>query len=131
MRKDIEISRSKNIHIAAIKEWDADFLSQQWNIYIINGRSDTIETVLVMSRGFSEDRQTSVLRHNVGDIDPGAAVKIEFIPEEVLGFENQYLVTFFAEDKLYEKKLTFYPHAIGDELVQKLPVIDTEGILAK
>jgi len=117
MRMDIEIPKAKNVHIVAVKEWDKDFTGQQWNIYLINGREDEISTVLVMSRGKSDDQKTSTLRHGLGNIEPKTAAKVEFIPIEVLGFTNEYLVTFFAEDKLFERKFVFEPNTISEENV--------------
>ncbi|MDC8002277.1 hypothetical protein POV26_14610 [Aequorivita todarodis] len=131
MRKDIEIPKAENVHIMAVKEWDKDFTEQQWYIYLVNNRQDEIETVLVLSRGKSEDRKTSTLRHGLGNIKPKTSVKVEFIPTEVLGFTNEYLVTFFAENKLFERKFTFGPNSISEEKVTALPVLESEGILAK
>ncbi len=130
MRKDIEIPKVKNVHIVAIQEWDKDFLNQNWNVYLINNREDTITTVLVMSRGNSEDRKTSTLRHGLGNIEPKTASKVEFIPTEVLGFINEYLVTFFAENKLFERKFTFDSFAISEENAVKVPVLEAEGVFA-
>lgn len=131
MRKDIEIPKAENVHIVAVKEWDKDFTGQQWNIYLVNNRNDEIYTVLVLSRGKSKDRKTSTLRHGLGNIAPKTAVKVEFIPTEVLGFTNEYLLTFFAEDKLFERKFIFEPKSISEENSVKLPVLESEGILAK
>lgn len=131
MQKDIEIPKAKNIYVAAIKEWDKDFTEQSWNVYLINNRKEVISLVLVMSRGSSDDRKTSTLRHGLGDIAPNTAAKIEFISTDVFSFTNEYLVTFFADNKLYERKFIFEPNTISDESFEKLPVIETEGVLAK
>ena len=131
MRKDIEIPKAENVHIVAVKEWDKDFTEQQWYIYLVNNREDEIETVLVMSRGKSEDRKTSTLRHGLGNMESKTSAKVEFIPTEVLGFTNEYLVTFFAENKLFERKFIFDPNSISDENVTAVPVLESEGILAK
>lgn len=130
MRKDIEIPKIENVHIVAVKEWDKDFLAQNWNIYLINDRADFIETVLVLSRGNNKDKKTSTLRHGLKDIAPKKSAKVEFITDEVLGFTNEYLVTFFAQGKLYERKFIFEPNSISDNNVKILPVIDKEGVFA-
>jgi len=130
MRKDIEIPKIENVHIVAVKEWDKDFLAQNWNIYLINDRADFIETVLVLSRGNNKDKKTSTLRHGLKDIAPKKSAKVEFITDEVLGFTNEYLVTFFAQGKLYERKFVFEPNSISDNNVKILPVIDKEGVFA-
>jgi len=131
MRKDIEIPKAENVHIVAVKEWDKDFTGQQWNIYLVNNREDEITTVLVMSRGKSEDKKTSTLRHGLGNIKSKTAAKVEFIPTEVLGFTNEYLLTFFAEDKLFERKFIFEPNSISEEKLVALPILESEGIFAK
>ncbi len=131
MRKDIEIPKAKNVHIVAVNEWDKDFTGQQWNIYLVNDREDEITTVLVMSRGKSADKKTSTLRHGLGNIPSKIAAKVEFIPTEVLGFTNEYLVTFFAENKLFERKFIFEPSSISEENTVELPILESEGILAK
>lgn len=131
MRKDIEIPKIENVHIVALKEWDKDFTERLWNVYLVNNRVDTIDTVLVLSRGNSDDKKTSILRHGLGDLPSKTTAKVEFISEEVLGFTNEYLVTFFAENKLFERKFVFEPNTISEDNVVALPVMESEGILAK
>lgn len=131
MRKDIEIPNVQNVHIAAVKEWDKDFTGQDWNIYVLNNREDEISLVLVLSRGNSKDQKTSTLRHNLGNIASKKAVKVELITTEVLEFTNEYLLTFFAENKLFERKFIFEPHSISDTNVVEIPILESQGILAK
>lgn len=131
MRKDIEIPIVENVHLAAVKEWDEEMTGQQWNVYLINNRKEAIEAVLAVSRGNSEDRKTSTLRHGLGDIEAEAAKKIEFIATEVLGFTNEYLVTFFAENKLFERSFVFEPLSISETNHVTLPVLEAEGVLAR
>ncbi|SRX52552.1 hypothetical protein [Aequorivita sp. CIP111184] len=131
MRKDIEIPKAENVHIVAVYEWDEDFSVHQWNIYLVNNREEEISTVLVLSRGKSEDKKTSTLRHNLGNIQPKTAAKVEFIPIEVLGFTNEYLLTFFSKNKLLERKFVFDPNSISEENIVKIPTLESEGVLAK
>lgn len=131
MRKDIKIPKIENVHIAAVKEWDKEFTDQQWYIHIINAREEEIEAVLVMSRGKSDAIKTSTLRHSLGNIPAKTAAKVELIPIEVLGFTNEYLVTFFAGNKLFERKFLFQPNSISEENVVTIPVMECEGVLAK
>lgn len=131
MKEDIQFHQAENVFIAAIKEWNEDFTSQSWNVYLINKRTDTISTVLVLSRGKSDDRKTSTLRHLLGDIPPKSTAKIEFIATEVLGFTNEYLLTFFADNRLYERNFVFNPGVIDENKVVEIPLMDTEGILAQ
>ncbi|WP_374959590.1 hypothetical protein [Gilvibacter sp.] len=131
MRKDIEIPEVTQVYIAAVREWDKEFLAQNWFVYLINNWDKTLQTTLVMSRGNDSDRKTSTLRHGLNDVPPGKAVKIELLPDEVLGFTNEYLLTFFADDKLYDKTFVFQPYTVKEEAASTLPVMDSDGVLAK
>ncbi len=130
MKKDIEIPIAENIQIVATKEWDKDFLAKTWNVYLINNREDIIETVLVMSRGNKGDRVTSTLRHSLGDLPPHTGAKVEFIADEVLGFINDYWVTFFAEGKLLERKFRFEPDSITEANTVFIDLMGQDCVLA-
>ena len=130
MKKDIDIPVARNVHVVAVKEWDDNFTAQQWNVYLINERQDAIEGVLVLSRGNTDDRKTSVLRHGLGLIEPGKAAKIEFITEQVLNFTNEYLVTFFAEGKLFERNFLFEAGIISEANSEPVSALEAEGVFA-
>jgi len=130
MKKDIEIPIAENIQIVATKEWDKDFLAKTWNVYLINNREDIIETVLVMSRGNKGDRVTSTLRHSLGDLPPHTGAKVEFIADEVLGFINDYWVTFFADGKLLERKFRFEPESIAEANTVFIDLMGQDCVLA-
>tara|TARA_B100000929_G_C15437141_1_gene396784 strand:+ start:325 stop:717 length:393 start_codon:yes stop_codon:yes gene_type:complete len=129
VKKDIEIPVAKDVHVAIIREWNDEFLSKDWNAYIINDRSDTIEMVIVVSKGFDEDRKTSTMRHGIGKMEAKSFAKIELIQEEVLALDNEFFVTFFAEDKLYEKRFLFPKYSVSENKLQQIPIIEKEGVL--
>jgi hypothetical protein len=114
MKKDIKIPFVEKVQVLATYEWDKDFLAKTWNVYLVNNREDIIESVLVMSRGSYKNKKTSILRHGLGDLPPHMGAKVEMIADEVLGFTNEYIVTFFAEGKLFDKTFTFKPYSIKD-----------------
>lgn len=130
MRKDIEIPKVKDIYIVAAKEWDDDFLSQHWNVYLINNSQMDMEATIVVSRGSDADRKTATLRHGLGTIPSKSSRKIEFIAEEVLPFKNEFLLTFFAEGKLYDRTFVFEPNTINEENLKAIPLLENEGVLA-
>ncbi|MGB6151862.1 MAG: hypothetical protein WBG48_07715 [Pricia sp.] len=131
MKKDIEIPIAKDVHIAIIHEWNDEFLSKDWNAYVINGRNTPIETVLVVSKGFDDDRKTSTMRHGIGSVGPKTFEKVELVQEEVLALNNEFFVTFFAEDKLYEKRFIFPKNSVNQDALKPIPIIEGDGILAK
>lgn len=130
MRKDIEITQAENIHIVAINEWDEELLVALWNVYFVNNRDQEIDTVLVVARGNTDDKKTTTLRQNLGNVASKTSVKVELISDNVFGFTNEYLVTFFVGNQLFERNFTFAPHSIAEDKTVKLPVLESEGILA-
>lgn len=130
MRKDIEIPQVKDIYIAAVKEWDEAFLNQSWNIYLINNSNLKTEVTIVVSRGFSKEQKTATLRHGLGILEPKTHRKVEFITEEVLPFKNEFLLSFFANGKLYDRSFVFEPNTIKEENVKVIPLMENKGVLA-
>ena len=131
MKKDIKIPKVENIQVVATKEWDKDFLTKSWNVYVINNREDRIESVLVLSRGKSKDKKTSTLRHGLGDLPPHTGKKVEFIAEEVFGLTNEYIVTFFATGKLFDRTFTFKPHFISEENGEFIDLMGQDCVIAE
>jgi len=131
MKKDIEIPVVEHVYVAVVKEWNEEFLAQDWNSYIINDRDTAIEMVLVVTKGYDGDRKTSLLRHGIGTIAAKSSAKIEMIQEELLSMNNEFTVTFFADGKLYDKKYVFRKNTINENAFQELPVMDQRGVLIK
>lgn len=130
MKSDIDFHIASQIQVVAVLEWDKEFLSQNWNVYLLNNGEDNIETVLVLSRGNSNDLKTSVLRHGLGDIAGGSFRKIELITEDVLGFTNEYLVTFFQDGKMFERRFVFEANSISPKNLIKVTFANLEGVIA-
>lgn len=130
MKKDIRFPKVKDVFIVAAKEWNDDFTSYEWVVYLVNNSDATLEITIVVSRGQSDDRKTATLRHGLGIIAPKSSKKIEFITEEVLSFTNEYLLSYFIDGQLYDKIFTFEPHTISEKNVKPVPVLDTDGVFA-
>ncbi|WP_373057423.1 hypothetical protein [Zunongwangia sp. H14] len=131
MKKDIEIPKVEEVHVAAVREFNEEFQTKEWNAYLINNRDDALEMVLIVARGKSTKKKTSVMRHKLERLPAHSYAKIEFIQDEVLQLDNEYLVTFFAENKMYEKKFSFKKNSVSTSRIGDLPVIPKKGILAK
>jgi hypothetical protein len=131
LKKDIEIPIAKNVHVAIVHEWNDEFLEKNWNAYIINDRDSKIEAVIAVSNGYEGDRKTSTMRHGLGDIPAKSFRKIEILQEDILAFNNEFFVTFFADDKLYEKRVLFEKYSISESNLGPIPVMELEGVLAE
>ncbi len=130
MKDDIEIPIVKDVYVAIVHEWNKEFLSKDWNAYIINDRTSQIDMVLVVSKGYDGDRKTSTMRHGIGVVNAKSFEKIELLQEDVLALNNEFFVTFFADDKLYEKRYLFEKNTINENNLTTIPIIEQEGVLA-
>ncbi len=133
MKKDITIPTVENVFLAAIQEWNDDFMALVWNVYLINDSDFKLESVMVVSRAFGtldgEMKKTSLLRHAFMEIDPVAAVKIEMIETRVLALNNEFMVTFFIGATLYDKKFTFRSNSIHEGATEEIPVLFKTGVV--
>ena len=131
MRKDIEIPVVENVHIAAVREKHEEYKSLDWNAYLINNRKEALEGVLIVSRGYDGQKQTSTMRHTIAELPPQSYAKVEFLQEDVLQLNNEFSVSFFAEGKMFHKKFIFKKNSINEKALRELPVMQKKGILLK
>ncbi|MCM4159119.1 hypothetical protein FHG64_09015 [Antarcticibacterium flavum] len=130
MKKDIEIPQVEGVYVAAVREENKAFRSQDWNAYLINDRMEPIEMVLIIARGYDGKDLTSTMRHSIKVLPAKSYAKIEFMQDEVLKLNNEFLVTFFEGNRMYEKTFTFSKNTVKEDAAVKLPVIPAKGILA-
>ncbi|APQ17184.1 hypothetical protein [Maribacter hydrothermalis] len=130
MKKDIEIPIVKNVHIVIIHEWNEEFLDKDWNVYIVNNRTTGIEMTMVVSKGYDGDRKTSIMRHSIGDIEAKSFKKVEVVQDDVLALNNEFFVTFYDDNKLYEKRFVFEKNTIVEKNLVRIPLMRKEGIYA-
>ncbi len=131
MKKDIEIPITKDVYVAAIHEWNEDFLAKDWNTYIINNRASQIDMVLIVSKGYDGERKTSLMRHAIGVVGAKSYQKIELIQEEVLELNNEFFVTYYADNKIYEKRFLFKKNQVNTTNLIEIPLLEKQGVLAK
>ena len=131
MKKDIEIPKVEKVHVAAVREFNKEFQADEWNAYIINNKNVSIEMILIVAKGYEGKKETSVMRHKLEKLPPHSFAKIEFIQDEVLGLNNEYQVTFFAENKMFEKAFVFKKNSVNEANKKELPIIPKLGILAE
>ena len=131
MKKDIEIPKVEKVHVAAVREFNKEFQADEWNAYIINNKNVSIEMILIVAKGYDGKKETSVMRHKLEKLPPHSFAKIEFIQDEVLGLNNEYQVTFFADNKMFEKAFVFKKNSVNEANKKELPIIPKLGILAE
>jgi hypothetical protein len=133
VKKDIEVPEVEDIVVAVILE-EEDGVNK-WNVYIINLHLENITNVLVVSRGYGElngePRQTSTLRFFFEEIPSLEFAKIESIMDFTFGLNNEYWVSFYIGDKIYDKRYIFLPETINEKNFTKIPLVNVEGVMIR
>jgi len=86
---------------------------------------------LIVSRGYLKKKETSTMRHKIEVLPAKNFAKVEFLQEDVLKLNNEFRITFFQNNKMYEKTFIFKPNTIKENALVEIPVIPEKGILAK
>jgi hypothetical protein len=106
---------------------------REWNVFVINTKNEEIKNVMITSKGYGEinnkKMQTSTLRWYFEKMSANSFAMVEPIMEEVFGLSNEYWVSYFANNKLYDKKFIFLPESIQENNLVLIPVIQKKGIL--
>ncbi len=131
MKKDIEIPEVKNVHIAIVKEYNKFFKVDDWNAYIINDKTVDLDTVLIVTSGYSEDKKTAVLRRKLDKLPAKSYAKLELIPKELFALNNSFKVSFFEGNSLFDKTFLFRKNTVNEKALQSIPLMDVKGVLVK
>lgn len=131
MKKDIQIPKVTDVEIAVVYEYNDIYKTDDWNIYIINNKNVAIEMIVIVSQGFSETKKTSLLRKKLDSLPANSFAKVELIQPELFQLNNQFQVTFFQKNTLFEKTYHFKENTIKEGALRMIPEIKKRGILAE
>jgi len=131
VKKDLHIPKVENVHVVIVNEYNDVYKINDWNAYIINDKQVDLEMVLILSKGFTERKMTSTMRHKLEKLPAKSYAKIELMQEEVLQLNNEFKVSFFENNKLFEKTYLFRKNTINLKALQTIPLMDKKGILVK
>jgi hypothetical protein len=130
MKKDIEFEEVKDVAVAVIYDDEQN----GWYVYLINLKQEYIDKAFVTSTGYKHEenkqgQKTSTFRQFLGDIAPRTAMKIEAIMPELFSFSNEYWVSFYIGDKIFDKRYVFVPGSIQDEFMMEVPILGLNGVM--
>jgi hypothetical protein len=135
MKKDITIPKVENVFLAAVQEWSDDFMEKVWYVYLINDSDFDLDSVMVVSKAFGtiagEMKKTSLLRHAFVKVPSVSVVKIEMIEKNVLALNNEFSVTYFIGNTLYDKKFIFRTNTINERATEEVPILFVNGVVVK
>ncbi|MCB0755664.1 MAG: hypothetical protein H6603_11675 [Flavobacteriales bacterium] len=133
MRKDIHIPKVEDVSMAVVKETEGEM--PEWGVYLINKKDVDLKNIIVASKGYGtlndQEVKTSTLRHFFDELNAKSFQKVEKIMPDVFGLNNEYMLTFYIDQLIYDRKYIFVPDSIVEENLIQIPLIDKPGILIK
>lgn len=131
MKKDIIFPQVRSVYLAVVNEFNKVYKTYDWNAYIINDKDNELELVLVVISGYLADKMTTTFRKKIDILPAKSYAKIELIPEELFALNNQFNVTFFENNKIFDKTYLFKANTINQDCFVEIPLMDVSGILVK
>jgi hypothetical protein len=115
MKKDIIIPNAAGVGIAMVPDMD-DKKQRIWSAYLVNERESTLYNVFIQVSAKGElkgaERKTASVRFYVEELEPRKAKKIEIVLHQATKLSNQYWISFFDNEVLFDKKIVFEPGSI-------------------
>lgn len=131
MKKDIIIPEISDVEMAIVYEYNTIYNTNDWNVYLVNNNSFRLEMMVIVSKGFGDKNISSVMRKKIDILDAHSFAKIEWMQPDLFKLTNQFQVTFFVKDRLYDKTFTFKENTIKEGALRMIPELKKRGIISK
>lgn len=134
MREELKGPKVENVKMVVVPEENEEGGIQHY-VYLLSLRDDIMEGIIITSKGYGinvntgETVKTSTLRHSLEVLLPNEAAKIEPIMEDLFGLTNEYWISFWADDVMYDKKFIFLPESINEKNYADIPEMGLKGIV--
>ena len=136
MKKELLVPKVENVAIALTQNTLADG-EKEYSIYLLNLRDDIMEGIIITCTGFGENPstgekiKTSTIRHSMEILLPNEAAKIEPILPELFAISNEYWVSFWVNEMMYDKKFIFKANSLDENKTEEVPILFVEGVMVK
>lgn len=132
MKDDIIIPEVKHVTLVVARE--KNILNQdEWRVHLINNNDYAIENTLVASKGYGEKegeaQRTSTLRHFLETVPAKSAVMVEPIEASLFHLNNEYWVSYYVNNQIYDRRFIFVPESICEENLTFIKELNLEGVL--
>ena len=134
MKEELLGPKVENVGVAVIQSINEEN-EKEYTVYLISLRDDIMEGIIVASTGYGENTttgekiKTSTLRHGIEVLLPNEIAKIEPIMPDVFGLSNEYWVSFWVEEVLYDKRFVFPAESLIEENFKYLDAFKRKGVL--
>ncbi|WP_194975583.1 hypothetical protein [Aquiflexum lacus] len=131
MKKDIDFHPVTGVKLAIAKNKVNGNI--EWGVYIINLNMIELNTVMITSKGYGmidgEEKKTSTLRHMIQELGAESIAKIEPIDPALFALNNEYWVSYYILDQIFDKKFIFTEGSMDPSNMIYIPELDMEGVL--
>lgn len=133
MKKDIQIPVLENVFMAVVKEYNNEFRCDDWNVYLVNDKTEDLEMAIIVSKGYDEDKltETSVMRKTIQKLPANSFAKVEVIMPDLFKLNNFFNVTFFVGNVMYDKRFVFEKNTIKEGSLRIIKQLKKEGIVSQ
>ena len=135
MKKELRGPKVENVAVAVIETMNEG--EKAYYAYLLNLRDDIMEGIIVASTGYGQNLntgekiRTSTLRHSIEVLLPNEAAKIEPIMPEVFGLSNEYWVSFWVNEVMYDKRFVFPAESISSSNMTMINQLGKPGVIIK
>jgi hypothetical protein len=135
MKKDIQIPTVENVFLAAVQEFSVEFNEKVWYVYLVNDSDFNLDSVMIVSSAFGtldgEMKKTSLLRHAFASVPAVSVAKVELLEDSVLALNNEFMLTYFIDNKMYDKVFIFKSNSINESATEEVPILFVEGVIER
>ena len=134
MREELKGPKVENVSVAIV-EIPLENNEKEYIVYLLNFRDDIMEGIIVASSGYGENPntgeqiKTSILRKGIELMLPNEAARIEPIMPELFHLTNEFWVSFWVNDVMYDKRFIFVPGSINDEAFKLIDILGYKGVI--
>lgn len=134
MREELLGPKVEGISLALV-ELPIEGGEPEYVVYMLSNREDIIEGIIVASTGYGVDPKTgheiktSTLRKGIEVMLPNEAARIEPIMPDLFALNNEFWISFWADDVMYDKRFVFEANSIDPKKFVEIPQLNAKGIV--
>jgi len=135
MKKDIVFHPVQGVQVAVVRSINEENAAE-WNVVVINRNDQPITNIFVTSKGYGNTesglnagQKTSTLRHFFQELAPEKHVIVEPIMPDVFHLNNEFWISYFLGNQIYDKKFIFVPDSIVEDNLIEIEPLGLEGVL--
>lgn len=132
MKSDIKFREVDGVAVAVVPDF-GDQAVPVYESHLLNLKEDPITNVFIRASGKGlnekEGVKTATMRKLVEEIPPQSSIKVDIFEREAADLLNEYWISFWYNNYLYDRKYTFAPGSISEDHYIFLPILERVGVI--